>query len=114
MATRHRGAARVWLASALLLIPAVVRVTAAGAVSLPPPAAAPAGAIAYEWLGQSSSPGGPQPIGIGVVRPDGTENRQLTDGEGTSDFHPAWSPDGSAIAFEHSASGQSSSLNSFE
>ena len=42
-----------------------------------------------------------------VTRTDGTDQRVLFDAPGTTNFRPAWSPDGMTIAFVHAGPGQS-------
>ncbi|MBA2306246.1 MAG: PD40 domain-containing protein [Acidobacteria bacterium] len=45
----------------------------------------------------------PQPAGLALMHPDGSSQLRLTYGP---DIEPAWSPDGSKIAFSRSSAGQ--------
>ena len=65
----------------------------APAASRPAPVLAGEPWLVYEWV----APGGD---GLFLVRPDGTDGRQILTALGSTLMHPDWSPDGSTIAFE--------------
>jgi Tol biopolymer transport system component len=74
------------------------RLTVAGGIDEYPSWSPDGRLIAYACTGGRRNPDGVGDFEVCVMNADGTDQRQLTDAEGVSDF-PAWSPDGSTIAF---------------
>jgi Tol biopolymer transport system component len=74
------------------------RLTVAGGIDEYPSWSPDGRLIAYACSGGRRLPDGGGDFEVCVMNADGTGHRQLTDAEGVSDY-PAWSPDGSLIAF---------------
>ena len=74
------------------------RLTVAGGIDEYPSWSPDGRLIAYACTGGHRLPDGGGDFEVCVMNADGTNQRQLTDEGGVSDY-PAWSPDGSTIAF---------------
>jgi TolB protein len=74
------------------------RLTIAGGIDEYPSWSPDGRLIVYACTGGRRNPDGGGDFEVCLMNADGTGHRQLTDAEGVSDY-PAWSPDGSTIAF---------------
>ena len=101
-----RRAQRSVIAAVALVAAAVVILSVAVFNQSSKPTLAPDNTPAPAASGEPGAAGRIVPASVYVVNVDGSSNRTLTNRPLAFDAHPAWSPDGSRIAFESTVDGR--------
>lgn len=101
-----RRAQRSVIGAVALVAVAVVILSVAVFNQSTKPAPAPDNTPAPAASGEANGPGRIVPASVYVVNVDGSGSRTLTNRALAFDAHPAWSPDGTRIAFESTVDGR--------